>query len=343
MNDRLLSVVITIYNEEKYISKCIESVINQTYTNLDVVIVDDGSSDNSPKICDSYSTRDQRIRVFHKKNGGSVSSRKIGVQEAKGEYITYIDGDDWIELDHYEKIMSQIEDADIIAFGLTCVYSGDEKEVIVNDYKSGVFEDETLDDLKCHSLYSGNFGKFGIFPSMCAKVFRTSLIKENMLAVKNNIRMGDDGACTFPAVCDAKKIIINNDITGYMYRKTVNNSITTLYDFKEFSRIENLYHVLKKAFEDRNAIYMYEQMAYYFAFLFRIQIVCELANPNLRNILVKINDIRIVREMDWIQFLRNNIDNISVNKELSGLIRNINNIPRMFWFWFVLRKIIKYD
>lgn len=339
MKDNLLSVIITVYNEENYISECIESVINQTYINLDIVIVDDGSSDSSPKICDKYSEVDSRIRVIHKINEGSVSSRKIGVQEAKGEYITYIDGDDWLELDHYEKIMSQIYDADIIAFGLTCFYSDGKKEVIINDYKSGIFEGEDLDDLKKHTLYSGNFGEFGLFPSMCAKVFRTSLIKDNMLVVDNDIRMGDDGACTFPSVCDAKKIIINNDVVGYMYRKTVSNSITTAYDFKEFSRIENLYHVLKKAFEDRNAVYMNEPMTYYFAFLFMTQIVYELANLSLKNIAVKVKHIKEIREMDWVHFLRTAITYDNIDKDLVNLIKNINNIPKMFLDWYILRKL----
>ena len=342
MDEILLTVVITVYNEEKYISDCIESVINQTYTNLDIVIVDDGSSDNSPKICDDYSEKDTRIRVIHKPNGGSVSSRKTGIQEAKGEYITYIDGDDWLELDHYEKIMSQIDDADLFAFGLTCVYSDGRQEIITNDYKSGLFEDQELDDLKHHAMYSGNFGKFGLFPSMCAKVFRTSLIKNNMLVVDNDIRMGDDGACTFPSVCDAKKIIINNDVVGYMYRKTVSNSITTAYDFKEFSRIENLYHVLKKAFEDRNAVYMNEQMTYYFAFLFMTQIVYELANLSLKNIAIKVKHIKEIREMDWVHFLRMTITYGNIDKDLANLIVNINNIPKMFFEWYVLRKFRRF-
>ena len=108
----LLSVIITVYNEAKYVEECITSVINQTYKHLDIVIVDDGSNDGSPIICDSFLSKDNRIRVIHKPNGGSVSARKVGVSEARGKYITYIDGDDWLLPNHYEQIMDHLDDSD---------------------------------------------------------------------------------------------------------------------------------------------------------------------------------------------------------------------------------------
>ena len=95
----LFSIIVPIFNVSAYVRKCIESIVNQTYQNLDIILVDDGSTDDSGVICDEYAEKDSRIRVIHKTNGGLVSARKAGINIAKGEYSLYVDGDDWIEND----------------------------------------------------------------------------------------------------------------------------------------------------------------------------------------------------------------------------------------------------
>lgn len=101
-SQELISVIIPIYNVEKYLKKCIDSIINQTYKNLEIILVDDGSPDNCGKICDEYAKKDQRIRVIHKKNGGLSDARNAGIDIAKGKYIGFVDSDDYIETDMYE-------------------------------------------------------------------------------------------------------------------------------------------------------------------------------------------------------------------------------------------------
>lgn len=340
MNKKLLSVVITAYNQEKYIDKCIKTVVNQTYKNLDIVIIDDGSSDGTGLICDKWVEKDKRIKLIHKANGGAVSARKCGIKAAKGEYITCIDGDDWLELDHYCKVMSSIDDSDIYAFSLTCVYDNDEREVISNYVYSGVYTDDNLDRLKHISLYPGIQGQFGLLPSMCAKVFRTELIRDNMTVVDDRIRMGDDGACTYPSICDASKIVVNNEIKGYLYRRNIRGTLSTSYSFTEFDRIESLYHVLYNAFMKKKAMYMIEQMAYYFAFLFRIEMVNEMANPSINNILSKIKHIRKINKLEWVRFVYNNVDKNKLDKETVILLENIYSWPRIVVKWYLLRKLV---
>ena len=92
-----LSVIVSIYNIENYVAKAIESICNQTYQNLEIILVDDGATDCSGKICDEYAKKDDRIRVIHKKNGGLVSAWMAGVEIAKGEYLAFVDSDDWID------------------------------------------------------------------------------------------------------------------------------------------------------------------------------------------------------------------------------------------------------
>lgn len=101
----LISVIVPIYRVEKYLEPCIESIINQTYKNLEIILVDDGSDDNCGEICDKYAKIDARIKVIHKKNAGLNNARKSGIKIASGKYIGYVDGDDWIEPDMYETLL----------------------------------------------------------------------------------------------------------------------------------------------------------------------------------------------------------------------------------------------
>ena len=109
MSGTLISVIVPVYNiESEYLERCLSSICNQTYKNLDIILVDDGSTDGSGDICDKFATEDNRIRVFHKENGGSSSARNLGIKEAKGEYIGFIDSDDYIEPDMYELLADAI-------------------------------------------------------------------------------------------------------------------------------------------------------------------------------------------------------------------------------------------
>lgn len=108
MNEFLISVIVPVYNIEDYLERCIRSIMGQTYQNLEILLVDDGSTDSSGAICDRLAEEDSRIRVFHKENGGSSSARNLGIREAKGEYIGFIDSDDYIEPDMYELMAAAV-------------------------------------------------------------------------------------------------------------------------------------------------------------------------------------------------------------------------------------------
>ena len=105
--DKKISIIVPVYNLEKYLPRCLNSVCNQTYKNLEIILVDDGSTDKSSDICDNWAKKDSRIIVIHKKNGGVSSARNAGIKKATGEYIHFVDGDDWLELNCYEKIVER--------------------------------------------------------------------------------------------------------------------------------------------------------------------------------------------------------------------------------------------
>ena len=117
--EELISIIVPIYNIEPYLEDCIKSLTVQTYKNIEIILVDDGSTDGCPDICDKYASLDSRIVVIHKKNGGLVSARKAGLEKSSGKYIGYVDGDDWVEPLMYEDMYNNMKtsNSDIVASG----------------------------------------------------------------------------------------------------------------------------------------------------------------------------------------------------------------------------------
>lgn len=108
LEKNFISVIVPVYNVEKYLDRCIRSIVNQTYKNLEIILIDDGSPDNSPQMCDEWAEKDSRIKVIHKQNGGVSSARNAGINAASGDYIGFVDGDDYIDPDMYEVMLTEI-------------------------------------------------------------------------------------------------------------------------------------------------------------------------------------------------------------------------------------------
>lgn len=147
MENDLISIIMPVYKVEEYLEKCIESVLKQTYTNLQIILVDDGSPDNCGKICDEYAKKDPRIEVIHKVNGGLSDARNVGIAKAKGKYIGFVDSDDYIKEDMYEILINLIKeyDADVSICNLYDVIDG--KEYIRNN-ENGIQKYSRLEILK---------------------------------------------------------------------------------------------------------------------------------------------------------------------------------------------------
>lgn len=146
MNQAKISVIIPIYNVENYLNRCIESVVNQTYKNLEIILVDDGSPDNCPKICDNWAQKDNRIKVIHKTNGGLSDARNAGLEIASGDYIAFLDSDDYIDLYMYEKLYKSLQtnNSDISMCGFKNVYDNSEKEEIIEELNLKKLENESI-------------------------------------------------------------------------------------------------------------------------------------------------------------------------------------------------------
>lgn len=217
--EELISVIVPIYMIEQYLGVCIESILNQTYTNLEIILVDDGSKDLCPEICDLYAKKDSRIKVIHKDNGGLVSARKAGIQIASGQYIGYVDGDDWIEKEFYESMYCAIKasEADMVCAGYTRELF-DKSEQFLNICSSGGYHDENLKHIYDSMISEGSFYRPGIYTYVWNKLFKRELLYLVQMNVDNRISIGEDAAVTYPALLKCNRICIT-DNTAYHYRQ----------------------------------------------------------------------------------------------------------------------------
>lgn len=242
MNNRpLISIIVPIYRNEQDLQECIESLIKQTYQNLEIILVDDGSPDKCPQICDQYAEIDSRIKVIHKSNGGLVSGRKAGIEKSIGTYIGYVDGDDWIEPDFYEELYKSISgnNADIVAAGYRRDIE-DVTEIIQNNVPCKTYEGMERIELYKRMVCAGDFFYFGIYSYVWNKLFKREVLFESQMQVDDRIFVGEDVLCVFHAMMKAEKInVIDN--ASYHYRQRAGSILKTLDSQKlEDMRIEAL-------------------------------------------------------------------------------------------------------
>lgn len=244
-----LSVIIPVYNAEKYLKDCLDSIERQTYRDFEVVLVDDGSIDGSGLLCDSYVKRNQSWQVVHKKNGGVLDARNTGMQIAKGDYINFIDADDWVEADFLEVFMKHARHsgADMILGGCTRTVGGCD-ERLLNQFSEGTYEGESLAVLYEKMLCYREFFTFGILPYMCNKVFRRELLLSVLDEVDMRVYDGEDVIVNNLSMLKAKKIeLIENCSYHYVLRES---SVTVKKKADFYLNVSRLYLCLYKAFEE---------------------------------------------------------------------------------------------
>ena len=232
MNDKI-SIIIPIYNVKKYINKCIESIINQTYKNLEIILVDDGSTDGSGKICDEFKKEDNRIVVIHKKNEGVSSARNEGLKIATGDYIGFIDADDFIEEDMYFKLLSKIE-KDNTKMVVCNAYLEDENENQVYDFKTNA-----KDVIDRHELMDRIMNDFVFQGYMWNKLYDRQLIyrDNDYLKFDCSISNLEDRLYNLELIDKNKKFNVSYiDEKLYHYIQRENSAIHNRYNDKYFSK-----------------------------------------------------------------------------------------------------------
>ena len=231
MNKPLISVIVPIYSIERYLGICVESIIKQTYENLEIILVDDGSPDRCHELCDLYARKDQRVKVIHKVNGGLVSARKTGIKVATGDYATYVDGDDWIAPNYIESLVKVLDDADVAIAGFSRVLF-DTMTPIVNNIKPGVYEGKELENVYKNMLSCDEFYRLGITTYVWNKLFKRELLLKYQLMVDDGITIGEDAAVVYPLLTECKKVVITDNI-DYHYRQREDSMLKKSKLFKE--------------------------------------------------------------------------------------------------------------
>lgn len=262
----MISIIVPIYKTEKYIKECIESILGQTYAEIEVILVDDGSPDNCGKICDEYAKRDSRIKVIHKENGGLVSARQAGLEAASGDYIGFVDGDDSIEPEMYEAMAKAAEEYSPDVICSEFYQSFEERaEASSQCFEEGFYDKERLiKEIYPRMLYSGRYYRFGISPNCWSKLFKKELLKKYLPLVDTKIRMGEDAAFTYPCLLDAKSVYCVKKPL-YKYR-ILNSSMSRGYDEGLEKIIFLPYEAIRTA-NKRSSFDISEQLAYYHIYL----------------------------------------------------------------------------
>ena len=212
------SVIVPVYNVERFLRQCVESVLNQSCGDFELILVDDGSPDNCPRICDEYALKDGRVKVIHKPNGGLVSARKAGCVVAVGEYVVCLDGDDYIApncLDSFAKAIDEYS-PDICLCGFYKAYSENDVKCLPFE-NAGFYDKETIEKHIYPYLIENKYGRY-FSASIWAKAFRREIYTEYQTSVDSRIKIGEDQCVVKPCVFRAESLYVIDECL-YYYRQ----------------------------------------------------------------------------------------------------------------------------
>ena len=249
-NKPLISVIVPVYNVEKYLDRCVNSIINQTYTNIEVLLVDDGSKDKSPKMCDDWSKKDKRIKTIHKENGGVSSARNVALDNAKGEYITCVDSDDWLEENFLDEMYNTLigNKADYITCGYNRTYEDGHSELFNDDGSITIVGPEVYADrvLEVQPGYG--------FTHM--KLVRRDTIGD--IRFNESLKVGEDALFNIELCNKVKRIVLlNKPLYNYYFNP---DSLVRKYDSnyvnKYYTSMEAMYNYINSTSKNKK-IYKY--------------------------------------------------------------------------------------
>lgn len=226
-----ISIIVPIYNVEKYLVPCLESIINQTYKNLEIILIDDGSTDSCPQICDEYALKDERIKVIHKKNGGSSEARNDGLQKITGDIIAFVDSDDLLSVDFYQKLLQTLTEnnADIVECGFSKFETHLELENLTPpaNKPTQIFKTEIALELLM---------KEDLKQVIWNKIYRKEVLLDIMFPVGKFI---DDEYWTYKVFGNSQKIVRITDIL-YFYRQQEGSIMRRKYSLKRLDGLQAL-------------------------------------------------------------------------------------------------------
>ncbi len=245
-----ISIIVPVYNTQQYLKRCVDTLTGQTYRQLEILLIDDGSRDESGRLCDELALGDERIRVIHKENGGLISAWKRGVRESRGEYLCFVDSDDWIDAVMLEE--------------MTAYLSGNPREIVASDYvierddgrrqymwqrlSPGEYDRKALEERVIPYLLGQEHRYVTI--SRCMKLIARGLIEENCKYSDPEIRMAEDTTVMLPSLIDCDRLVIM-DHKAYYHYLYVGSSMVHNYDRGLYENLLLLRKITRKIVEDK--------------------------------------------------------------------------------------------
>lgn len=214
MEENKISVIVPVYKVEEYLPRCLDSIINQTYKNLEIILIDDGSPDNSGKICDEYAKKNKKIKVIHKENGGASSARNAGLDIMSGDYVTFVDSDDYIRENMIERmlLLSKINNADVVQISFERDEEKFKNQFEFDDYCRVVVGDENIKNFALDRFHR---------PDACGKLYRSEILRE--LRFDEAITYAEDLELGLRAYKAIEKSVVSNEKL-YFYRPNDNSA-----------------------------------------------------------------------------------------------------------------------
>ena len=250
--DDLISIIVPIYNAEKYLSECIDSLINQTYVNLEIILVNDGSKDKSLEICNYYKAKDSRIKVIDKENEGVSVARNVGIHESSGEWISFVDSDDWVNLDMFEKLLNKNTNKNFDVIMCNCYINKDgsesrnstlsENDLYYTKSQINILQNKFL----CNGIKEYRPYVWGIGGPWC-KLYKSSLIKENNIRFVPGLTRNEDGLFNlyifeysneilYTPECYYHYRVLPNSLSHGRQIGIISNTEKNLYELKKFAK-----------------------------------------------------------------------------------------------------------
>lgn len=264
----LISVIVPVYNTKSYLPTCLDSIINQTYKNIEVILVDDGSTDGSLNICKDYAKFDSRVLVVQGSHKGLAAARKLGVEQSRGEYCVFVDSDDWIAENMIESIvpLSDAGSTDIVCYSMRSV-NGSIFTDWGNTIPEGTYEQQ-LENIYTKMMFDFEKGSPGIIQSLCTKLIKRSILWTSIENIDCRITMGEDAAVTYKALLIANKISVTNSCL-YFYRTRI-GSMCLSKDVEIFSKISFFQKYMQSVFSEySNRYYLDRQLQAYLLLFIR--------------------------------------------------------------------------
>lgn len=244
-----ISVVVPVYNAERYLEECVKSILQQTYTDFELFLVDDGSTDNSSFLCDCFSQEDARVHVLHKPNGGVSSARNQGISIAEGEYLSFVDADDWLEPNYLAELANKIVDADLAVCS-------------VEDRESWKLTEETV-SMKELRAYPSRYAKHPYINYSVNKLYRKAIIDTYQLTFPETMRRGEDAVFVASYLEHCRNASVSSKVL-YHYRNNERSAMhcfdPQIYSDEAFlmSVQYDLFHSTKISQEEENAFRLWE-------------------------------------------------------------------------------------